>query len=174
MRTPSAACWPSSRAIATSGGSTSPTASALTCSGRNDKFDERHGHVIPSLISKFHRAVGTGETVTVWGTGTPRRDFLYVKDAARAMVLIGQAFSGPINLASGGSVSIREAVELIAEVSGYRRKVAWDAAKPDGQKLRRTDVSKLAALGFRPSYSLRDALAETFAWFDANAASARR
>ena len=142
--------------------------------GPHDKFDERHGHVIPSLISKFHRAVRNGETVTVWGTGTPRRDFLYVKDAARAMVLIGRAFSGPINLASGNSVSIREAVELIADVSGYASEVVWDATKPDGQMLRAYEVSKLAALGFSPCYPLRDGLAETFAWFDANADSARR
>ncbi len=142
--------------------------------GPHDRFDEQHGHVIPSLISKFHRAVRTGEKVTVWGTGTPRRDFLYVKDAARALALVGASHSGPINVASGGSVSIKDAAELIAELSGYDREIAWDRAKPDGQVLRAYEVSKLEALGFRRRWTLRDGLAETLAWFDANVACARR
>ena len=142
--------------------------------GPHDRFDERHGHVIPSLISKFHRAARGGERLSVWGTGAPRRDFLYVKDAARALVRIAEAFTGSINLATGTSVSIRETVELIAEVAGYRGAVEWDGTKPDGQRLRDYDVSRLAALGFAPAWTLRDALAETFAWFDANQALARR
>jgi GDP-L-fucose synthase len=142
--------------------------------GPNDRFDERYGHVLPSLISKFHRAVRGGERLTVWGTGAPRRDFLYVKDAARALLLIAEAFTGPINLATGVSMSIRETVELIADVSGYSGEVEWDATKPDGQRLRDYDVTRLAALGFTPRWTLREALAETFAWFDANAATARR
>lgn len=142
--------------------------------GPHDRFDEAHGHVVPSLISKFHRAAHTGEPVTVWGTGAPRRDFLYVKDAARAMRLIGEGFTGPINLATGRAVSIRETVELVAEVASYRGEVAWDASKPDGQRLRDYDVRRLAALGFAPRFALRAALAETYSWFDANATTARR
>lgn len=142
--------------------------------GPHDKFDEQHGHVIPSLISKFHRAVRDGSSVTVWGTGTPRRDFLYVKDAAAAMRMIGEAFSGPVNLATGNAVSISEAVELIRDVSGYRQEVVWDRTKPDGQKLRAYDVSKLRALGFQPRFTLREALAETYQWFDAHATAVRR
>ena len=142
--------------------------------GPNDKFDEAHGHVIPSLISKFHRAVREDGAVSVWGTGTPQRDFLYVKDAARAMCLVGEAFSGPINLATGTGTSIKEAVELIAAISGYRPEIHWDRTKPDGQKLRAYDVSKLQALDFKPRYSLHEALSETFAWFDANLKAVRR
>ena len=142
--------------------------------GPHDNFDEQHGHVVPSLISKFHRAVSTGETVTVWGSGTPTRDFLFAPDAARAMRLIGEAVIGPINLASGRAVSIRETVELIAEVSGYRGAIHWDASKPDGQMRRAYDVSRLAALGFQPDLSLRDALRDTYAWYAANAAFVRR
>ncbi len=142
--------------------------------GPYDKFDEKHGHVIPSLISKFHRAVQEDGVVTVWGTGTPHRDFLYVKDAARAMRMIGGSFSGPINLATGSAVSIRDAVETIRDVSGYRRPIDWDRTKPDGQKLRAYEVSKLRELGFQPRYTLREALAETFAWFDAQAGGIRR
>ena len=142
--------------------------------GPNDKFDEKHGHVIPSLISKFHRAVQDRLSVTVWGTGTPRRDFLYVKDAATALRMIGETFSGPINVATGEAVSIAEAVELISSISGYARELVWDRTKPDGQKLRAYDVSKLRELGFRPRYSLRAALEETYDWFDAHAAAVRR
>lgn len=142
--------------------------------GPQDRFDEQHGHVIPSLISKFHRAARTGETVSVWGSGRPQRDFLYVGDAARALRLIGDGFTGPINLASGHPVSIRETVALIAELAGHRGEIAWDAAKPDGQLLRDYDLSRLAALGFTPGYGLREGLAATLAWFDANATSLRR
>ena len=142
--------------------------------GPNDKFDEQHGHVIPSLISKFHRAVQDGSAVTVWGTGTPQRDFLYVKDAAAAMCMIGENFSGPVNLASGNAVSILEAVGLIREVSGYQQSVIWDRTKPDGQKLRAYDVSKLRTLGFQPRFSLKDALAETYEWFDLHVGTIRR
>lgn len=132
--------------------------------GPHDRFDEAHGHVIPSLISKFHRAAASGETVTAWGTGTPLRDFLYVKDAARALRKMAAA-TGPINLATGRSVSIRDTVALIADLTGYRGDVAWDATKPDGQHLRSYDVTRLQAIGALPTTPLRDALAETIAWF---------
>jgi GDP-L-fucose synthase len=143
--------------------------------GPHDKFDEQHGHVIPSLISKFHRAVRDRASVTIWGTGTPQRDFLYVKDAATAMRMIGETFSGPINLATGEHVSISEAVQLIREISGCpEQALIWDRTKPDGQKLRDYDVSKLRALGFQPRYTLREALTETYSWFGANASTVRR
>lgn len=142
--------------------------------GPYDKFDEQHGHVLPSLISKFHRAVRDGGTVSVWGTGTPQRDFLYVKDAARALRMIGEHVSGPINLATGTAVSIRTVAEQLQQVSGLTAGIAWDRTKPDGQALRQYDVSRLAGLGFRTRYSLQDALAETYRWYDANADLARR
>ena len=142
--------------------------------GPHDRFDERHGHVIPSLISKFHRAVAANERVTVWGSGAPMRDFLYVADAAHALRRIGEAGSGPINLASGHAVSIRTAAELIADIAGYRGEILWDGAKPDGQLRRGYDVSRLRALGIGPGRPLREALSETYAWFAANMASARR
>lgn len=142
--------------------------------GPRDRFDERHGHVIPSLISKFHRAMTTGEPVTVWGSGTPTRDFLHVGDAAAALRQIGAAGSGAVNLASGESVSIRAVAELIAEIVGYRREIVWDRSKPDGQMRRAYDVSRLRALGVGPGRTLRDGLAETHAWFSAHADEARR
>jgi GDP-L-fucose synthase len=142
--------------------------------GPYDKFDEQHGHVIPSLLSKFHRAAHEGGKITVWGTGSPRRDFLYSKDAAAAIRLIGDRFTGPINLATGSTVSIAEVVGLINGVSGFKGEVAWDRSKPDGQKLRDYDVSKLRQLGFKPEYDLRRALEETYAWLVKHAATARR
>lgn len=142
--------------------------------GPHDRFDERHGHVIPSLISKFARAARTGEPVTVWGTGMPQRDFLYVRDAARALCRIAEGQTGPINLATGRSVSIRETVSMIRALTGHRGEVVWDTGKPDGQRLRAYDVSRLRALNALPRTSLTDALAETIAWFGANQAVVRR
>lgn len=142
--------------------------------GPNDKFDESYGHVIPSLVSKFHRAAHSGGLVTVWGTGAPQRDFLYVEDAARAIRLIGETFSGPINLATGTAITIRDTVDLIRRISGYTGNVIWDSEKPDGQKLRSYDVSKLSSLGFKPQYTLEEALTKTFEWFDSNVSVLRR
>lgn len=142
--------------------------------GPHDRFDEQHGHVLPSLISKFYRAAQDGTAVSVWGTGTPKRDFLYAKDAARAIRMIGDGFTGPINLASGTSVSIRDAVEMIRAIAGPQLEIVWDASKPDGQRLRAYDIGKLRALGFQPSLSLEAALAETYRWYEANSARVRR
>ncbi len=142
--------------------------------GPNDRFDEQQGHVLPSLISKFHRAVTTDTPVTVWGSGTPRRDFIYSKDAARAMRMIGDQFTGPINLASGSTVSIQETAERIREIVGHTVEIKWDRTKPDGQKLREYDVTKLRAMGFRDFTPLQQALAETYHWYEANHVHARR
>lgn len=142
--------------------------------GPNDKFDEKHGHVLPSLISKFHRGVATGEAVTVWGTGTARRDFLYSKDVAKALRLLGERGSGAVNVASGREVSIRDLASLIQAVSGYSGPVHWDTSKPNGQELRQYDVARLRSVGFVPFYTLEEAVAETYEWFDRNSDRARR
>lgn len=142
--------------------------------GPHDRFDEENGHVLPSLISKFHRAARDGTPVTVWGTGTPERDFLYAADAARAMRFIGENFSGPINLASGIHISIKDTVELLREITGCDIEIHWDRTKPDGQKLRDYDVSKLRALNFHPRFTLEQALEETYRWYVENAEIVRR
>lgn len=142
--------------------------------GPRDRYDEQYGHVLPSLISKFHRAKRDGGVVTVWGSGTPRRDFLYSKDAARAMRMIGEQYTGPINLATGTSISIKETVEKIAKIVGQGVTVNWDRTKPDGQKLRSYEVSKLKALGFIPRFTLDEALVETYQWYTDNISQARR
>ena len=142
--------------------------------GPHDRFNEQQGHVLPSLISKFHRAAQERSAVTVWGSGTPRRDFLYSKDAARALRLIAEKFTGPINLATGNSVSIHETAELIRSIADPAIEIKWDRSKPDGQRLRDYDVSKLKALGFVPGFTLKAALEETYGWYSHNFARVRR
>ena len=142
--------------------------------GPGDRFDERFGHVLPSLVSKFHRAVATGTDVDVWGTGTPTRDFVYSADAARALRMILEQYTGVVNLATGDSVTIRAAVEALTEVTGFRGIVRWDASKPDGQHARSYDVSRLKSLGWKPQFSLDQGLRATYKWYTENHDSARR
>jgi GDP-L-fucose synthase len=142
--------------------------------GPNDKFDEREGHVLPSLVSKFHRATRDGTDVDVWGTGTPTRDFVFSGDAARALRLIMEQATGVVNLASGTSVTIRTAVETLQKVSGFSGDVVWDTSKPDGQHARAYDVSRLTALGWEPQVSLEDGLRATYQWYADNCDDARR
>jgi GDP-L-fucose synthase len=142
--------------------------------GPGDKFDEAHGHVLPSLVSKVHRAKTWGEPLEVWGTGTATRDFLYSADAASAIRTILEGYSGVINLATGVSVTIREAVETLMRVSDYPGPVNWDSSKPDGQHARAYDVSRLKALGWAPKFTLEQGLAETHDWYVANFSIARR
>src|SRR5690606_21977223 len=132
--------------------------------GPGDRFDEAKGHVLPSLVSKLHRAQQQGEPFVVWGTGTATRDFLYSADAASAMRLILEGFSGVINMASGTSVTIRDAVETLLEVTGFDGVVQWDTTKPDGQHARAYDIARLKALGWTPAATLADGLAATYRW----------
>lgn len=142
--------------------------------GPHDRFNEVTGHVVPALVSKFHRAVQVGGEMRVWGSGTAQRDFLYSADAARALRMIGEEFSGPINVASGVSVTIRHLVDELTRVSGFSGVVIWDSAMPDGQSLREYDISGLHGLGFEPSYSLSHGLEATFRWYAEHHAEARR
>ena len=133
--------------------------------GPHDRFDPVYGHVIPSLVAKFHKAKQTGEVVDIWGTGKAERDFIFSRDAARALVAIGESFEGPINVATGATVRIREVVDILQAHSGVSN-VEWDANKPDGQLLRNYDVSRLAGIGFTPEVSLEQGLMETFDWYE--------
>lgn len=142
--------------------------------GPYDRFDENWGHVIPSLISKFHRAATRSEGVTVWGSGNVRRDFLFSRDAARAMRMIAENVSGAINLATGTTHSIRETAELIKKVSDYRGEIEWDPRMPDGQRERDYSVSRLADLGFTPDYDVERGFDATYRWFAENCVSVRR
>lgn len=132
--------------------------------GPNDRFDPHYGHVVPSLVAKFHAAAQDGGTVGVWGSGAAERDFIYSQDAAAALALIGEKHDGPINVATGKTVRIREVVKTLQAISGVDA-VEWDATKPDGQMLRNYDVSRLQALGFEPQVSLQDGLKRTYDWY---------
>lgn len=142
--------------------------------GPYDKFDEQFGHVLPSLVSKFHRAVRDGDEVTVWGDGTPQRDFLYSRDAAAAMIAITEHVTGAVNLATGHYVRIKEVVDVLARISGYKGKINWDTSMPNGQMLREYSVDKLRSAGFVPRYSLEEALSETYNWYSQNFLTARK
>ncbi|QHC65687.1 NAD-dependent epimerase/dehydratase family protein [Rathayibacter sp. VKM Ac-2759] len=142
--------------------------------GPADRFDEERGHVLPSLVSRFHRSVRLDQRMVVWGDGSAQRDFLYSKDAATGLRILLERGSGVYNLASGRETRIREVVDTLAGVSGYRGEIEWDTSKPNGQRERSYDVSRLTGLGWTPRYGLEEALRETYEWFDANASLVRR
>jgi len=139
--------------------------------GPRDNFDLEASHVIPALIKKCVDAVQTGEReIVVWGTGSASREFLYVEDAAEAIVLASERYDGvePVNVGSGREVTIRELVSLIAHRAGFRGRIAWDASKPDGQPHRCLDVSKAEKLfGFRARTPLEEGLKRSIAWYRA-------
>jgi GDP-L-fucose synthase len=135
--------------------------------GPDDRFDPVYGHVVPSLVAKFHAAAASGGAVQVWGTGRAERDFIYADDAAGALVEIAASVDGPINVATGTIVPIRAIVDALSEISGVRD-VVWDSSKPDGQLERSYDVSKLRDLGFVPKTAIEDGLRKTFEWYSAH------
>jgi GDP-L-fucose synthase len=138
--------------------------------GPRDKFDIDFGHVVPSLIAKFHHARETGGTVSVWGDGSAQRDFLYVKDCAEAVRRIMEAGRGPINMGSGTVYRIRDIVDAIARVTGMEDRIEWDASKPNGQDYRAYELSRLNQLGFVPKFTLEEGLRETWDWYCKTAA----
>jgi GDP-L-fucose synthase len=136
--------------------------------GPGDNFHPTNSHVLPGLIRRFHEAKFAGDsTVTVWGTGTPRREFLHVDDLARACLFLLENYDEPepINVGVGEDLSIRELAELVAEVVGYRGTLEFDTSKPDGTPRKLLDVSKLHDLGWRAAIGLRGGLEETYAWY---------
>jgi GDP-L-fucose synthase len=133
--------------------------------GPDDKFDEEKGHVIPSLVSRLHRARRDGQPFTVWGTGSPTRDFLFSSDAAHALRLVMEHHTGAVNIASGRSVTIKDTVEALVAAAEFTGEVVWDRSKPDGQAARAYDITRLEQLGWKPEWSLGDGLAETFQWY---------
>jgi GDP-L-fucose synthase len=140
--------------------------------GPRDNFDPEASHVIPALIRKCVGARRRDEpVVTCWGTGEPTREFLYVDDCAEAILLAARGYDGaePINLGTGREISIRDLAGLIAELTGFRGKLAWDTTRPDGQPRRCLDVSRARErLGFTAGTMLEDGLARTIAWYEEN------
>ena len=137
--------------------------------GPGDNFDPASSHVIPALIKKFTEAKRDNKPyVEVWGTGSASREFLYVDDAARGIVLATEYYNkpDPVNLGSGSEITIRDLVNLIQELTGYGGKVHWDTTKPDGQPKRRLNVSRAKEeFGFEAQMSFRKGLAKTIQWY---------
>jgi GDP-L-fucose synthase len=144
--------------------------------GPGDNFDVQSSHVLPALIRRFHEAHVRGdESVAVWGTGTPRREFLHVDDLADAVVYLLQNYDDEaiINVGWGQDVTIRELAQTVMSVIGYKGRLVFDSTKPDGTPRKLLDVSRLTALGWQPRVSLRQGIEQTYAWFTEHFADAR-
>jgi GDP-L-fucose synthase len=144
--------------------------------GPGDNYHPRNSHVLPALLRRFHEAGEQGlPEVVAWGTGSPRREFLHVDDLADACAfLLGQAEPPDwINVGTGTDVTIRELTELVADVTGYRGRIVWDATKPDGTPRKLMDVSRLSALGWRARVDLRAGVERTYASFREELAAGR-
>lgn len=145
--------------------------------GPYDNFDLENSHVIPALIRKFHEARQSGQDeVVAWGSGKPIRDFVYVDDACRAVLLASEKYNDGeiINISSGVETTIKELVETVADLTGYRGRIRWDTTKPDGQMFKGFDVSRMRDwLGFSCDTSLREGLKKTIDWFEEHYATAR-
>lgn len=140
--------------------------------GPRDNFDPEHSHVIPALIRRFDQAARAGTSrVTVWGSGRPSREFLYVEDAADAALAAVERYddSMPLNVGSGEEVTIQQIAEWVARLTGFEGEIVWDQSRPDGQMRRVCSCPRATALlGFRPRVPLREGLARTVAWYVAN------
>lgn len=140
--------------------------------GPGDNFDPAASHVIPALIKKIHDAQQRGEkSITVWGTGAATREFFYVDDAARGIVMAAERYDGPkpVNLGTDFEISIRELAELICELMGFDGELRWDASKPDGQPRRRLDVTRAREhFGFTAEIDFREGLRRTIDWYREN------
>jgi GDP-L-fucose synthase len=145
--------------------------------GPGDNFDLENSHVLPALLRKVHEAKRDGRpTVTVWGTGQPRREFLHVDDLADAVVFLTERYSDDklVNVGVGEDVSIAELAALVARTVGYTGQLEFDASKPDGTPRKLLDVSRLHALGWRARTGLEEGLRGTYAWYCDNEAQSRR
>ena len=136
--------------------------------GPGDNFDLAWSHVLPALIRKAHEAKLAGAaSLVIWGTGTPRREFLHVDDCADALVHLLTRYSDetPVNVGCGEDISIADLARLVCEVVGFSGEIVTDPSKPDGTPSKRLDVSRLAATGWKPSIGLREGVASTYAWY---------
>ena len=141
--------------------------------GPKDNFDLETSHVLPAFIRRFHEAKESGApSVTVWGTGAPRREFLHVDDLAQACLTLLQVYDSPetINVGWGDDLPIKELAETVAAVVGFQGEIVWDSSKPDGMPRKLLDTSRINALGWHPTIKLPDGLASTYEWYVENAA----
>ena len=140
--------------------------------GPNDNFDINNGHVLPSLIAKFHGSLEKSEhwVVKLWGDGSPKREFLHVDDLAEACVKCMQDYNDPepINVGTGEDVTIKELAETIVDVVGYKNYYEWDTDKPNGTPRKVLNVDKMKSLGWEPKIGLREGIESTYKWYREN------
>ena len=144
--------------------------------GPGDNFDLQNSHVLPALIRRFHEATLRGDpTMSIWGTGTPRREFLHVDDLADAVIylMLGYESEQIINVGWGEDVTIRELAEMIAKTSGFQGRLVFDSTKPDGTPQKLLDTSRLTALGWKPKITLQTGIEQTYEWFKRHVSEAR-
>ena len=144
--------------------------------GPGDNFDLQNSHVLPALIRRFHEAkLKEDPTFTVWGTGTPRREFLHVDDMADATVYLLEHYDNEdiVNIGWGEDVTIRELAERVASVAGFKGNLEFDSSKPDGTLRKLLDTARLTRLGWKPKIRLEQGIESTYAWFKEHVADAR-
>jgi nucleoside-diphosphate-sugar epimerase len=154
--------------------------------GPGDNFHPQHAHVLPNLLDRFHRAAQSGdENVTIWGSGTPQREFLHVDDLADAIMFLSalpttqyEAATSPmcshLNVGTGKEISIMDLATMIARITGFQGQILTDTSKPDGTPRKRLDISALTALGWSARTGLRDGLSQTYAWYREQRAAGHR
>ena len=151
--------------------------------GPHDNFDLQSSHVLPAMIRKFHEAKEAmekgdrGVTVTLWGSGSPFREFLYTEDLAEACVFLMERYRAQdlgefINIGTGRDLTIRELAETVKSIVGFRGEVIWDATKPDGTPRKLLDISRITALGWKAKTGLEEGIRKVYAWYRENAAAA--
>jgi GDP-L-fucose synthase len=136
--------------------------------GIGDNFHPENSHVLPAMIRRFHEAKESGApVVTLWGSGTPRREFLHVDDLATACVFLLEKFDGevPLNVGCGTDITIKELAQTVARVIGFEGVLEWDSTKPDGTPQKLLDTSRINQLGWTPTISLEDGIRDTYNWY---------
>ena len=145
--------------------------------GPNDNFDHNNGHVLPSLLSKFHGSLEKSKhwVVKLWGDGSAKREFLHVDDLAEALFVCMEKYNSEeiINIGTGEDVTIKELAEMIVEVTGYKNDYEWDTSKPNGTPRKVLNVDKMKSLGWEPKIGLREGLESTYEWMKNNESNLR-
>ncbi|MDO5851182.1 MAG: GDP-L-fucose synthase [Methanobacteriaceae archaeon] len=136
--------------------------------GKNDKFDPKHSHIITGVMTRMHNAkINNLPNVNIWGTGNIYREFLYVDDAADAIIFLLENYKGNefLNLGTGTDITIKDVVKIIKDVVGYTGKLKFDTTKPDGIYRRQLDMNKLSSLGWKPKTELKEGIKKTYKWY---------
>jgi GDP-L-fucose synthase len=139
--------------------------------GPGDNFDLTSSHVLPATIRKFHEAKQNGDAyVSMWGSGSPMREFLHVDDLAKACLFLLENYDdeSPINVGTGTDVTIAELAEIVKSVVGFEGQIQWDSSKPDGTPRKLLDTSRITQFGWKPIFTLEDGIRETYEWFKEN------